>query len=64
MAVVPSAHRRAEVNRPQPSVRDVSVRGELELPSDLSGLVYEYFESSPAEAKEAIQRFVDDIRNR
>jgi predicted nucleotide-binding protein len=40
------------------------MKGELELPSDLSGLLYESYVHSVRECEDAIARFVAGIRNR
>lgn len=40
------------------------IKGELELPSDLAGLLYHSYDGSPYECEEAIASFVEGIRNR
>jgi hypothetical protein len=39
------------------------LKGGLELPSDVSGLLYEPYDKSPLEREEQIQRFVENIRS-
>jgi hypothetical protein len=38
------------------------LKGELELPSDLSGLVYELYQESPRECVLQISQFVESLR--
>lgn len=40
------------------------LKGGLDLPSDLGGLVYESYQDSPTECRDALVRFAEDIRNR
>lgn len=40
------------------------IKGELELPSDLAGLLYHSYNQSPYECQDAIANFVEGIRNR